>query len=159
MLRLFVVPAMAVALCTLACQPPSTELTDEQRAAIRQEIEQVWAGLVTAAEALNPDPIRAAYAENPVVVLNGVIIEDFDARFELTRQFLGSLRILEGSYQNMHMEVLAPDVVVVTRNDDLAWTDTTGAEGEWHSAWTGVLRRIDSQWKIIYAHESVALPE
>jgi ketosteroid isomerase-like protein len=159
MSRLSGVTVAALAMFALACQPVSLELTNEQKGEIGEEVEQVWAGLVTAAEALNPDPIRAAYAENPVVVLNGVIIEDFDARFELTRQFLGSLRILEGSYKNVHMEVLAPDAVVVTRNDDLAWTDTTGAEGEWHSAWTGVLRRIDGQWKIIYAHESVAIPE
>ena len=86
-------------------------------------------------------------------------LEDFDARFELTRQFLGSLRTADGSYRNVHMEVLAPDAVVVTRYDDLTWTDTTGTEGEYHSAGTWVLRRIDGEWKIIYGHESLPLPE
>ncbi len=159
MSRLSGVTVAALAMFALACQPVSPELTDEQESEIREEVERLWAGMEAAAEARNPDPIRAGYAENPVLVLNGVIIEDFDAQFQLTRQWLGSLRAVEGSHRNVHMEVLASDVVVVTSNDDLAWTDTTGAEGEWHSAWTGVFRRLDGQWKIIYAHESVALPE
>ncbi len=68
--------------------------------------------------------------------------------------FLGSLHAIDGSYDNLHLEVFAPDAVVVTRNDHLSWTDTTGTTGEWHSAWTGVFRRIDDEWKIVYAHES-----
>lgn len=52
------------------------------------------------------------------------------------------------------MEVLAPDAVVVTRNDHVSWTGTNGMAGEWHSAWTGVFRRIDGEWMIVYTHES-----
>ena len=154
-----VVTAIAIVMGAMACQPPSTELTDEQRVAIEDTVVQVMARMIEAGRALDAEGVRASYAVSPVAVLNGVIIEDFDARFEMTRQFLGSLRTVEGSYDNLHMEVLAPDAVVVTRNDHLSWTDTTGATGEWHSAWTGVFRRIDGQWKIIYGHESLAVPE
>ncbi|NIM49755.1 MAG: DUF4440 domain-containing protein [Gemmatimonadales bacterium] len=159
MLRSSIATVAAIAASVTACQPVSSELTDEQRAAIRDSLEQVMAGLVDAARALDADAIRARYAENPVVALNGVIFEDFDARFELTRQWLGSLRTLKGSYKNLHVEVLAPDAAVVTRNDDISWTDTTGVAGEFHSAWTGVFRRIDGQWKIVYSHESLPMPE
>ncbi len=159
MLQVSKVIVAAVAVSIIACQPAATELTDEQRAAIRDAVEQTWSGMMDAAHARDADGIRAGYAEDVVAVLNGVIIEDFDARFELTRQWLSSLRALEGSYKNVHIEVLAPDVVVVTRNDDLTWTDSSGLEGEWHSAWTGVFRRINGEWKIIYSHESLPLPE
>ncbi len=152
-MRRMVLPLLL--LVGVACQPAMTDMTDEQRAAIRDTVEQIMDGLVDAARALDAVPVRAAYAENPVVVLNGVIIEDFDAQFELTKQFLGSLQVLDGSYDNLHLEVLAPDAVVVTRNDHLRWTDTTGTMGEWHSAWTGVFRLIDGEWKIVYAHESI----
>jgi ketosteroid isomerase-like protein len=147
-----ILPVMLVV--GVACQPPTTEMTAEQRAAIRDTVEQIMAQLVEAARALDGVPVRAAYAQNPVSVINGIIIEDFDARFEMTKQFLGSLRALDGSYDNLYMEVLAPDAVVATRNDHLNWTDTSGTTGEWHSAWTGVFRRIDGEWKIVYAHES-----
>ena len=159
MLRSSVVVVAAIATCAVACQPASTELTEGQRAAIRDTVQQVLAGMADPLRALDADRIRALYADEPVVALNGVILEDFDARFELTRQWLGSLRRVEGSHRNVHIEVLGPGAVVVTKNDDVTWTDTTGAEGEWHSAWTGVLRRIDGEWKIIYGHESVRLPD
>ena len=158
MLRPSIVMA-AIAMCAVACQPASTELTEGQRAAIKDTVEQRMDEMANAGRALDADRIRAVYAESPVSVINGVITEDFDARFELTRQFLGSLRTLEGRIRNVHLEVLASDAVVVTRNDDILWTDTTGTEGEFHTAWTGVFRRIDGEWKIIYSHESWPLPE
>ncbi len=158
MLRPSIIMA-AIAACAVACQPASTELTDGQRAAIKDTVEQLMAELADAGRARDFDRIRAAYSENPVSVTNGVIIEDFDARFELTRGFFESLRTLDGSSRNVHLEVLAPDAVVVTQNDDIFWADTTGTEGEVHTAWTGVFRRIDGEWKIIYSHESWPLPE
>ncbi len=149
----------AIAACAVACRPSSTELTDEQRAAIADTVEQVMARLANAGRARDADGIRAGYAEHVVAVVNGVLIEDIDAHFELTRQLLSSLRAVEGSYENVHIEVVAPDVAVVTRNDDANWTDTTGVEGEFHSAWTGVFRRINGEWKITYSYESFLLPE
>ena len=150
---------VAIAACAVACQPASTELTEGQRAAIEDTIEQLMAEIADAGRARDFDRIRAAYSESPVLVNNGVIIEDFDAHFELGRGFYGPLRTLEGSYRNVHIEVLAPDAVVVTRNDDIFWADTTGMEGEFHTAWTGVFRRINGEWKIIYSHESWPPPE
>ena len=158
MLRPSIVMA-AIAMCAVACQPASTELTEGQRAAIKDTVEQRMDEMANAGRALDADRIRAVYAESPVSVINGVITEDFDARFELTRQFLGSLRTLEGRIRNVHLEVLASDAVVVTRNDDISWTDTTGTEVVLHTAWTGVFRRIDGEWRVIYSHESWPPPE
>ncbi len=147
-----------IVLAAVACQPATKVLTEGQRAAIRDTVEQVMDELVAAGRALDAERVRAGYAEDPVVALNGVVIDDFDARFEMTKQFFGALRAAEGYYDNLHVEVLAPDAVVVTRNDHLSWTDTSGMTGQWHSAWTGVFRRMDGEWKIVYAHEST-LPE
>ncbi len=158
MLRPSIIMA-AIAACAVACQPASTELTEGQRAAIEDTIEQLMAEIADAGRARDFDRIRAAYSENPVSVTNGVIIEDFDAHFELARPFFESLRTLDGSSRNVHLEVLAPDAVVVTQNDDIFWADTTGTEGEIHTASTVVFRRIDGEWKIIYSHESWPLPE
>jgi ketosteroid isomerase-like protein len=158
MLRPSIVMA-AIATCAVACQPASTELTEGRRAAIKDTIEQVMVELADAGRALDFDRVRAAYSESPISVTNGVIIEDFDAHFELTRPFFESLHALDGSYRNVRLEVPASDAVVVTRNDDIFWTDTTGTEGEFHTAWTGVFRRIDGEWKIIYSHESWPPPE
>jgi len=74
-------------------------------------------------------------------------------------RWLGSLRHLDANYDNVHLEVVAPDAAIATMNHHLRWTDTAGSDGEWHSAWTALFRRIDGNWKIAYSHESIPVPE
>lgn len=146
----------AIVLQAMACSPPVT--SPAQRKAIGQAVEQVWAEMIAGARALDPTRIRSAYIARPTAAINGVIIEDFDARFEETKHWLGSLRRLDAAYENVHLEVLAPDAVIATMNHHLTWTDTNSVDGEWHSAWTALFRRLDGEWKIAYSHESETRP-
>lgn len=150
--------AAAMALC--ACQGRDPEaVTPGERAATAKAVESVWAGMMAAGRALNPDGIRAAYVDRPVVAINGQIIEDFDRdKFDDVRQWLRSLRRFDASYDHVHLEVLGPGTVVATMNHHLRWMDSAGTSGEWNSAWTAVFRRIDGRWKIAYSHESTPAP-
>jgi ketosteroid isomerase-like protein len=132
-----------------------SDLTDAQRAAIGDSVEQAWSEIMAGARALDPARIRAGYVQKPTVVINGLIIEDYDSQFEGIRRWLGSLRQLDATYDHVHLEVLTPAAAVATMNHHLWWTDTLGAKGEWHSAWTAVFRRTEGQWKVVYSHESV----
>jgi hypothetical protein len=132
-----------------------SDLTDAQRAAIGDSVEQAWSEIMAGARALDAARIRAGYVQKPTVVINGLIVEDYDSQFEETRRWLGSLRQLDATYDHVHLEVLTPAAAVATMNHHLRWTDTVGAKGEWHSAWTAVFRRIEGQWRIVYSHESV----
>jgi ketosteroid isomerase-like protein len=132
-----------------------SDLTEPQRAAIGHSVEQAWSEMMAGARALDPARIRARYSEKPIQVVNGVIVENFDSQFERTRRWLGSLRQLDATYDNVHLEVLSPSAALATMNHHLSWTDTVGAKGEWHSAWTAVFRRNEGQWKVVYSHESV----
>lgn len=132
------------------------EVTDDERAAIAGAVERVWAGMMAGARDLDPARIRAGYVDSPIVVINGLIIDDFDrGQFEGTRRWIGSLRRFDAAYDHVHLEVLGPAAVVATMNHHLKWTDTTGMAGEWNSAWTAVFRRVKGRWKIVYSHESV----
>ena len=134
----------------------ATEVTEAERAAIASAVERAWADMMAGARALDPARIRAGYVDRPIVVINGLIIDDFDrSQFEETRRWIGSLRQFEGSYDHVHLEVLSPASAVATMNHHLKWTDTTGIAGEWNSAWTAVFRRIEGRWKIVHSHESV----
>ena len=143
----------------LGCGAGEPELTAAYRAAIADSVRQAWEAMMAGARALNSDRIRAGYVAKPIVAINGVIVDSFERRSDSTQQWLGSLRSFDATYDNVHLEVLAPDAVVATMNHHLRWTDTTGAYGEWHSAWTAVFRRVEGGWKISYSHESVTPAE
>ena len=121
---------------------------------IEAEIAEVLTEMTAGARAMDPDRIRAAYAPHPTVAINGTILPDFDTTFGATRQWFGSLRQLEVTYDDVHLAVLAPDAAVATMSHHLRWTDADGTPGEWHSAWTAVFQRRASGWQIIYSHES-----
>jgi ketosteroid isomerase-like protein len=152
--------ALVTTLAVAGCYPREAILTNADRAAIATAVEATWAGMMTGGRALDPDRIRAGYADRPIVAINGRIIEDFDRdQFDETRQWLRSLQRFNASYDHVHLEVLSPATAVATMNHHLTWTDSTGTSGEWNSAWTAVFRLIKGRWKIAYAHESTPRPE
>ena len=111
------------------------------------------------ARALDPERIRAGYAERPVVAINGRIVEEFDRdQFNETRQWVPSLRHFDASYDHVHVQVLSRDAAVATMMHHLKWTDSSGAQSEWNSAWTAVFREEHGRWRVGYAHESTAEP-
>ena len=129
-------------------------MSRQPEAPIAAQVEELLAGMIAGARGRDPARIRAAYAPRPIVAMNGVILADFDARFATTEGWLGSLRSLDATYDNIHLELLASDAAVATMNHHLRWIDATGALGEWHSAWTAVFQRHGDALRIIYAHES-----
>jgi ketosteroid isomerase-like protein len=143
-----------------ACQGRDPELlTAGERAATAKAVEAVWVEMMAAGRARNPDGIRAAYVERPVVAINGRIVDDFDRdQFDEVRLWLRSLQQFEASYDHVHLEVLGPTATVATMNHHLRWTDSSGTSGEWNSVWTAVFRRIDGRWRITYSHESTPPP-
>lgn len=134
-------------------------VTDAERDAVASAVEQAWSEMMAGARALDPERIRAGYVNDPVVTINGVIIEDFDRdQFNETRRWLRSLQHIEATYDNVHVEVLSPVAAVATMNHHLKWRDASGTTGEWNSAWTAVFRRIEGRWRVVYSHESTPQP-
>ena len=132
------------------------DMTEAERAVVPSAVEQAWADMMAGARALDPDRVRAGYVDRPTVAINGRVIEDFDRdQFAEVRRWFSSLSRFEADYDQVHLEVLSPRAAVATMYHHLRWRDTTGAEGEWNSAWTAVFRQVGSQWKIVYSHESV----
>lgn len=134
-------------------------VTEADSAAISSAVEATWREMMAGARALDPERIRAGYAERPVVAINGRIVEDFDRdQFNETRQWVRSLRHFDASYDHVHVQVLSRDAAVATMMHHLKWTDSSGAQSEWNSAWTAVFREEHGRWRVAYAHESTAEP-
>jgi ketosteroid isomerase-like protein len=151
---------LAVALVAGACRRgPSQAVTANDSAAVAGAVEATWREMMAGARARDPDRVRAGYAERPVVAINGRIVEDFDRdQFDETRKWLRTMRQFDASYDHVHVQVLSPAAAVATMMHHLRWTDSSGAPGEWNSAWTAVFRQERGRWKVAYAHESTAEP-
>jgi SnoaL-like protein len=137
---------------------PTVTVTEADSAAIHHGIESTLREMIAGAHALNPDRLRAEYVEQPVVAINGQIVEHYDRdQFPEIRRWLGSLRQFDATYDHVHVQVLSPSAAVATMLHHLRWTDTAGVPGEFNSAWTAVFRQVNGRWKIAYSHESRAV--
>jgi len=153
--------AIATLFVSSACGwKPTLTATNADSEAIHHGIESTLQEMIAGAHALNPDRLRAKYVEQPVVAINGQIIEHYDRdQFPEIRRWLGSLRQFDATYDHVHVQVLSPSAAVATMMHHLKWTDTAGVPGEFNSAWTAVFREVNGQWKIAYSHESRAVPD
>jgi ketosteroid isomerase-like protein len=134
-------------------------VTGADSVAIHTAIEATWREMMAGARALDPERVRAGYAERPVVAINGRIVGEFDRdQFDETRRWLRSMRRFDASYDQVHVQVLSSTAAVATMMHHLRWVDSAGAPGEWNSAWTAVFREQDGRWRVAYAHESTAEP-
>ena len=124
-------PPLTTALIAGACQSRSAAaLSDADTAAISSAIEASWREMMDGAHALDPDRIRAGYVEQPVVAINGQIVEHYDRdQFPEIRRWLGSLRQFDATYDHVHVQVLSPSAAVATMLHHLRWTDTAGGAG------------------------------
>lgn len=151
---------LATATESAACRSrPTAAAAEPDSAAIHAAIESSWKAMMAGARSLDPDQVRAGYAERPVVAVNGRIVDDYDRdQFNGTRRWLRSLRKLEASYDQVHVQVLSPTAAVTTMMHHLRWIDSAGMPGEWNSVWTAVFRPERGRWRVAYAHESTAEP-
>jgi len=156
-LRLLLPPLMTATLADACRSRSAAALTKADSAAVSSAIEASWREMMAGAHALDPERIRAGYVEQPVMAINGRIVEHYDRdQFTEIRRWLGSLRHFDGTYDRVHVQVLSPSAAVATMMHHLKWTDTAGTSGEFNSAWTAVFRQVDGRWKIAYSHESTS---
>ena len=143
--------ALAAVAGLLACQPTG-ELTEEQKAAISQAIEQRVSEYRAAVQALDLEAMLAFFAETEETVhaADGELIAGHDALAAFYRERLpGFAAIQEIEFRNLHTQVLAADAASCTF--EFQWTAET-AEGELlnsRGSWNFVFRQMDDEWKIV----------
>lgn len=149
---------VALAACSTA-KPPLDEM---QRTALADSIEQWVAGPYLAVyQSPNADSILAFYAGGAdlAVAANGVVLPGYDSIVATKRAFWGrpglTARFTLGGAR---VHVLSRDAAVVTANVTGAVGDSAGVETPMVIAWTAVLERAGSGWKIVAEHASSPPP-
>ena len=137
-----------------ACQPTTTEFTEEQKAAIADTVRQLADAFLVDMKALNLDGAMAAYAPEFVWAENGVLGARSDSILSAWRDAFASVREASGDWGEVHIKVLSPAAVVFTASFNWAVVDTAGVATGSNGVWTTVWERTVEGWKIVHGHES-----
>ncbi|UCG87443.1 MAG: nuclear transport factor 2 family protein [Gemmatimonadota bacterium] len=138
-----------------ACQPATTEFTEEQRAAVADTVRQLADTFFDDFKALDFDRAMAPYADDLVWAESGVVGANRDSLETAWRGVFALFReVTAGEWTEVHIEVLGPDAAAFTASFDWAGVDTSGAQVGGSGAWTTVWQRTAEGWKIVQGHES-----
>ncbi len=155
-MRRFVIAAFALTVFA-ACQPTTTELTEEQRAEIAAEVKTIHAEFWNTWREANVDDVMTYYLDSPSFGFShvGEMIRSFSEYEELVQSAFATVGSQTITITDMHTTVLAPDVVCVMDRGVYAVTDTAGVIGT-EAAFTSTVIWVlhDAEWKVQHAHAS-----
>ena len=146
-MRRFVLAAFAVSLVA-ACQPATTELTEEQQAEIISGASQLAAEMAAAFDSEDPTSLDhySSWLEYPSV--------GYPARDEMLAQLQQSwwdrFETRSSVIGEIHARVLGPDAVLIHHTDVSTAVDTAGRTFE--QRWIGrqLCVRENGEWKILF---------
>jgi ketosteroid isomerase-like protein len=152
---------LSLMLLTLAaCQPPATELTEEQKAQITAEVRQLDTEFWNAWREADWDRGMAFYYDSPdfVWAADGIVTMGLD-KLEALRPDFANVASQTFTFMTTRLVVMASDAVSMTALGTWTQTDTTGVTGPPEDfAWTAVWVRRDGEWKIHLVHMSNPTP-
>ena len=140
--------ALSLAFLATACQPATTELTEEQKAAIADTVNQLHASLTDALNARDADRFFASYSDDMLwggaygFGTRAVVEDAVRAGMESSTDAEWDI-----SWYDTAVKVLGPDTAVF-------WGSYGGGDERTHT--TLVYARVDGEWKMVHAHASPA---
>ncbi len=151
-MRRHALAALSLAFLVTACQPATTELTEEQKAAIEEEVRQSADDLGDAWNARDFDQFRSFLADDLRWAISPVpffTIEDMEPGL---RAYMSGISETT-SEDEMFVRVLGPDAAVVGLTSHETVVDVNGVSSSVRIAGTFVWARIDGVWKLVHGHQ------
>jgi hypothetical protein len=155
-----IVGAAAVALVA-TCAPPQRPLTDAQRAALGDSVDQVASRMMASfATQATADHMLSFYVSGNELAHAeyGMIFPTYDSLVKAARAFWRPYKAVQLALSEKHLTVLDRDVVVLTAFISGTVTDSANQATPVREAWTAVFHRTSDGWKIAADHESMAPP-
>jgi len=147
------IAALAAAALVVACQPAA--LTDADRAAIEDEITQLYAEQTAAINAGDAEGWLAYFepGDDFRMAYHGELT-DWSAMEATTREMFEGLSDIQFRWLGNHIQVLSRDIAIVTSLWEWSSTDPDGVVETDGGTWTVALVKKDGAWKIVNASES-----
>ena len=147
------IAALAAAALVVACQP--APLTDADRAAIEEEITQLYAEQAAALGAGDAEAWLAFFepGDDFLMAVHGELMDWATMEATTPEGFEGQTEI-QFRWLEDHVQVLSRDIAIVTSLWDWSSMHADGEVEEMAGTWTAVLVKKDGAWKIVNASES-----
>ena len=161
-MRRFALAALSLAFLATACQPATTELTEEQKAEIAAEVSAINAEWWDLWRAADIDRGMSYFYDSPdlVFAMEGALTHGYADLDAIVRTEMASVASQEIKFIDSETTVLAPDAVCITEAATFTATDTAGVTTpEATFAITTIWMRRGGEWKIHMSHESMPSPE
>ncbi len=160
-MRRLTLTAAALALLG-ACQSPPSELTDEQRAAIAEELAQQFDAYAGVVRQLDQDGVMSFFQQGQDVTYakHGEITRSWSSLAELVRNGWPAYAEVERfEWGELHVQVLAPNVAAVTATFDFAASDTAGSPVSVAGTFSTVWLEVGGAWKIVNLAQTFPVAE
>ncbi len=152
-MRRLALAALSLAFLATACQPATTELTDEQKAAIEEEVRQVGDDMGEAWRALDFDRARSFLADDmdwAIPPMPFTTIEEIEPG---ARAYISGISEITLEDEDLFIRVLGPDAAVVGSTSHETVVDVNGVSSSTRTALTLVWARADGVWKLVHGHQ------
>jgi hypothetical protein len=150
-----------VALLALAACARPQPLTDAQKTALADSVDQVATQMMTAMAAhptVETYLSHFVHGNDWVHAEYGKVYPTYDAYVAVTRAAFHGVTAFHLSLSDKRFTVLGRDAVVMTATIGGTMRDSAEAETPFHEAWSAVYIRTADGWKITADHESTAPP-
>jgi hypothetical protein len=141
-----------------ACQPATTELTEERRAAIVEELTQAFDAYADVVRQLDHDALMVRFTPQTDHVAwahQGAVTRSWTDIAEVVGQNWAMFASVESfAWGDLHVQALASNIAVVATTFDFAASDTTGAPVALNGTFSTVWLQTDSEWKIVNSAET-----
>ena len=151
-MRRLALAALSLAFLVTACQPATTELTEEQKAAIEEEVRQTVDDMGDAYSALDFDRFRSFLADDlrwAISLVPFLTMEDIEPAL---RAYMSGISETT-SEDELFVRVLGPDAAVVGLTSHETVVDVNGVSSSTRTALTLVWARADGVWKLVHGHQ------
>ena len=152
-MRRGIIAALAAAALVVACQPAA--LTDADRAAIEEEITQLYAEQAEMISSMDIEAWLAQFdASEEFVLATGGMLVGYSSVDSIVRGEWPNITESNFAWGDLHIRVLTRDLAIVSTT--LEWSGVVGGEEveEDDVTWTVVLGKKDGTWKMLTVAES-----
>jgi uncharacterized protein (TIGR02246 family) len=127
-------------------------------AEIEAQVRRAIQGLIDATLAGDADRVLSFYRPDTPFIDQGRVTSRFDEMESDIRYFFENYRVLENTLDEVRVLVLSESTVVITAGYSYTTISTLGEKMTSTGAWSAVLARDVSGWRIIAPHRSAPHP-
>ena len=152
-MRRLALAALSLPLLVTACQPATTELTEERKAAIEEEVRQTADDLGDAWNARDFDRFRSFFADDlrwGISPWPFLTMKDIEPEM---RAYLSGISETTLEDEDSFVRVLGPDAAVYSWMSHETVVDANGVSSSVRTAGTFVWARVGGVWKVVHGHQ------